>query len=427
MRWRDVALMALAVVSLVALAVGFFWWLTGVSDGKAGKPSVSLRTPEPTLRRALLVWGRGAGVDVAEWQRVAAKFTAETGEDVQFQIWEDDASYAQTLDTGWGGENRPDVVLVAAEDVERLRRAALIAEVPWSPAEVPRWVGSVIQPLLQGPDKIVGYPADFSVLALYYNKAIFDRQGLAYPGDHWNWETLIAISRAVFQPAEGVRPVSWGLEAPLTLELWQALATQAGGGVYHEGRWLVSQPKAESGAAKGLQHLMRLFQDFAFATPRRSADTAFERGQSALLVAGAEMAARLSRQSKVSWGVAMLPKQDFQATTMDFHLWTVAASSRQQHLAQRLARLLAETPSRNDWMPAYQPEGVKKGDDPPGIFYQAVETAQPPFLHRTAPWVKQTVNGVLARIPQGPETEAVVLMQAINAALEKRDEWAKRD
>ena len=40
------------------------------------------------------------------------------------------------------------------------------------------------------PEGQFGLPRDLNVVALYYNKAMFDAAGLAYPDDTWTWDKL---------------------------------------------------------------------------------------------------------------------------------------------------------------------------------------------------------------------------------------------
>lgn len=43
--------------------------------------------------------------------------------------------------------------------------------------------------------KLYGLPAGFSSFALYYNKAMFDKAGIAYPTDKWTWDDVRAAAR----------------------------------------------------------------------------------------------------------------------------------------------------------------------------------------------------------------------------------------
>ncbi len=45
--------------------------------------------------------------------------------------------------------------------------------------------------VFQWEGKQLGVPKDFDTVALVYNKTLFDKAGLAYPNDTWDWNTLL--------------------------------------------------------------------------------------------------------------------------------------------------------------------------------------------------------------------------------------------
>ncbi|WP_141335977.1 extracellular solute-binding protein [Paenibacillus sp. tmac-D7] len=49
----------------------------------------------------------------------------------------------------------------------------------------------------QGDGKLYGLAPSFDQLAVYYNKALFDRYGVAYPEDGMSWEELLGIAAAI--------------------------------------------------------------------------------------------------------------------------------------------------------------------------------------------------------------------------------------
>lgn len=65
-----------------------------------------------------------------------------------------------------------------------------------------RWAGS--QYLL---------PKDFTPLAVYYNKKLFDQYGVAYPEDGWTWEEFLATAKALTRDtdSDGATDI-WGLQ-----------------------------------------------------------------------------------------------------------------------------------------------------------------------------------------------------------------------
>jgi multiple sugar transport system substrate-binding protein len=56
-------------------------------------------------------------------------------------------------------------------------------------------------------------PKDFSPMAVYYNKAIFDAAGVAYPQDGWTWDDLLETAQALTQDTDGDgRTDIWGVQ-----------------------------------------------------------------------------------------------------------------------------------------------------------------------------------------------------------------------
>ena len=45
------------------------------------------------------------------------------------------------------------------------------------------------------PDGQFGLPRDLNVVALYYNKAMFDAAGIPYPDDTWDWAKLVEVAK----------------------------------------------------------------------------------------------------------------------------------------------------------------------------------------------------------------------------------------
>jgi multiple sugar transport system substrate-binding protein len=92
---------------------------------------------------------------------------------------------------------------------------------------------SVYLPGLLDPGTVEGklyfLPKDYSTLAVYYNKAIFDAAGVAYPQDGWNWDDLLATAQALTQDSNGDGQTDiWGIQLPANwttgFEYWVAAA-----------------------------------------------------------------------------------------------------------------------------------------------------------------------------------------------------------
>lgn len=76
--------------------------------------------------------------------------------------------------------------------------------------------------------KLYGLPAGFSSYALYYNKTMFDKAGVAYPNDNWTWDDVRAAARKIRNKEQ--KQFGYGVDAnpdPYDLQsfLWSNGAT----------------------------------------------------------------------------------------------------------------------------------------------------------------------------------------------------------
>jgi multiple sugar transport system substrate-binding protein len=56
-----------------------------------------------------------------------------------------------------------------------------------------------ISQVFQWDGKQLGVPKDFDTIALVYNKDLFDKAGVKYPDDTWNWDTLVEAATKLTQ------------------------------------------------------------------------------------------------------------------------------------------------------------------------------------------------------------------------------------
>lgn len=76
--------------------------------------------------------------------------------------------------------------------------------------------------------KLYGAPKDFDTIGVWYNKALFDAAGVAYPAAGWTWDDFKAAAAELTDPANGV----WGVAAaPYGQMTYYNTIYQAGGEV----------------------------------------------------------------------------------------------------------------------------------------------------------------------------------------------------
>jgi multiple sugar transport system substrate-binding protein len=76
--------------------------------------------------------------------------------------------------------------------------------------------------------KLYGAPKDFDTIAVWYNKALFDAAGVAYPKAGWTWDDFNAAAAKLTDPAKGIYGTA---AAPYSQMTYYNTIYQAGGEV----------------------------------------------------------------------------------------------------------------------------------------------------------------------------------------------------
>lgn len=68
-------------------------------------------------------------------------------------------------------------------------------------------------------------PKDYSTLAVFYNKKLFDEAGVPYPEENWTWDDFLATAQALTQDTNGDGKTDvWGVQLPASwttgFEVW---------------------------------------------------------------------------------------------------------------------------------------------------------------------------------------------------------------
>ena len=153
--------------------------------------------------------------------------------------------------------------------------------------------------------KLYGAPKDFDTIALWYNKALFDKAGVAYPKAGWTWADMKAAAKALTDPAKG----QWGIAAsPYGQENYYDSIAQAGG-------YVISADGKKSGygspeALAGIKLWTDLIAEGSSPTLQQMNDTApetvFLSGKIAMFQAGS-WAAKAYSTSDVAADLAVAP------------------------------------------------------------------------------------------------------------------------
>ena len=83
------------------------------------------------------------------------------------------------------------------------------------------------------PDGQFGLPRDLNVVALYYNKAMFDAAGIPYPDETWDWAKLNDVAKQLTVKDANGKVTQWGFYTETTdmENYWSELVWQNGGDI----------------------------------------------------------------------------------------------------------------------------------------------------------------------------------------------------
>jgi ABC-type glycerol-3-phosphate transport system substrate-binding protein len=255
-------------------------------------------------------------------------------------------------------------------------------------------------------------PGEFSVDLLFYHPRDFDRAGLAWPGRHWTWDILEAMSRALesqqLKTDDGQR--IYPLELPSGFDFWNILCTQAGHPALDREAWHLADSTSRASRLRGLDLIHEFFHELVVTAPPTTDGSAggyFASGRASMLMAPSEFAATLTPGS---YNVTLLPSDLRRSTMARVDGWAVTIGSPQPAAARLLAQFLAEAPVHAGWSSTTEPAltADTEADDPAALCHEALAQALlirlEPDMLRLAHLLDQQIN-TFARTddPTSPE------------------------
>ncbi|MEZ0300021.1 MAG: extracellular solute-binding protein [Candidatus Methylacidiphilales bacterium] len=412
--------------------------------------------PLPSGTKHLRVWYGGSYINRATVERRLTEFAKSNGLGIEVTFVPEMAGYPDRLEQALGvaatHQFAPDVFLLDAGQAERLVQSGYLAALTVPDIGTANWLPWTLAPLTRGAH-MVAYPCDFSALVLYYNRGLFDRGGQAAPDMHWNWEIWVSLCSGLQKrlAAEAVSsgqatkdqsPLIVGVEFPLRADYLSALAAQADGPLFRNGKWLLGSQECREGQRQALT-MMQVLMDEKFAyyvaadssggasgkgtgaagtspgshtsimetgtrpataptkgpqAPAHVPGTRFLAGQAATLVAGTEMLPVLRNQRTLRWGICLLPRFTTATTTLEVRGWAVNSRAPLSKEAESLALWMSSTAAGEERLSARAGGPEVRGPETP-LFDAAASTAQPLPILKDWPIYQQALNARLAALP----------------------------
>ncbi len=199
-----------------------------------------------------------------------------------------------------------------------------------------------------------GLPRDLNVIALFYNKAMFDAAGVAYPDDTWDWAKLVENAKKLTTDTNGDgKPEQWGFytETSDMENYWSSLVWQNGGDIIAADK--KSTLLGTDQAVGGLQFLQDLiWKEKVMPEPPLFAEVgdAFEQGKAAMEANGSWQVPTLLAAG-IQLGIAPLPKgPSGQATSINPTGAVVYKGSKNPDAAWEFVKYLASPPAQTKLM-----------------------------------------------------------------------------
>lgn len=345
---------------------------------------------------------------------IVAKFEEQNkGIDVQVQTAAYD-DYFTKLQTAIAGGQAPDTFELNYENFVTYARAGALLDLGPQAANDADYASGRVYPkaleAFQHDGKQYGMPSTFSTVVLFYNKALFDAAGVAYPTPSWTWADEKAAAEKLTDRAAGV----FGDYQPVTFhEFYKALA-QAGGSFFSP-----DGGKATFNDAKGLAAANWLLSKPGTVQPtvaeiggKADYDTAlFKSGKLAMWHNGIWQISGLAATPGLDFDIVTEPGDARKANAVFMNATAVSATTSKAAAAWKWARFLSTAQETVQTRLASSWELPAVNDD----------DAFASYLGQSPPANRQAVFDALDAIALPPviDTQQAKMQDVVTQALEK--------
>ncbi len=270
-------------------------------------------------------------------------------------------------------------------------------------------------PGLLDPGKVDGkqylLPKDYSTLAVYYNKTLFDAASIPYPTEDWTWEDLLATAQKLtIKDADG-NVTQWGIQLPAAwttgFEYWVAAA--GGSLISTDGTSYVGYMDSPE-VARAVQFYADLYNKYQVA--RQPADmnafgggnSEFANGKAAMMLFGRWPQSGFKTNPNISLGVVAPPKDKVRANILFWGGFGIASSSTQPDTAFKYLSYVSGEPGAQVWkdwaLPAVRSVAESSGlaDDPiEGVWIGELDYLAPRAYTYTPYW-NETADPALRKV-----------------------------
>ena len=359
----------LAIVGLVAIVVAACGGPTTTPSTATGSPAASPSAggasgspaasdagytgPEATISYS--IWGDPA--EIKSQQAVVDAFHAVNPKitvNVTVSDWD---TYWDKLQTGIAGGDAPDVFAMDGPLFPDYQSRDVLLDLKPFIDRDGYDLGQLADQAVADfttPEGQFGLPRDLNVIALYYNKAMFDAASVPYPDDTWDWAKLVEVAhKLTIDTNSDGKPDQWGFytETSDMENYWSSLVWQNGGDILApDGKSTVLGSDEAVGGLQFLQDL--IWKEKVMPDPALFAEVgdAFEQGKAAMEANGSWLVPT-HEAAGIELGIAPLPKGPAgQATSINPTGAVVFASTKSPDAAWEFVKYLASPAAQTKLM-----------------------------------------------------------------------------
>ena len=299
--------------------------------------STATPVPDEEGTRVIRVGTGDSGEGLAPHQDIIALYEAENPDVlVQLEAVAGQDYYARLL-TQLAAKAAPDVMQVGDDAVPSfVESGAFVPLTDYLPVD---FDPSIYLPGLLEPGQVDGIqyllPKDYSPVAVYYNKAIFDAAGVPYPQEGWTWDDFLDTALELTQDTDGDNaPDIWGVQLPGTwttgFEYWVAAA--GGALISEDGQQYVGYMDSDE-VVRAVTFYADLYNKYRVAPPPADlnafggGNTEFANGKAAMYIFGRWPQSGLLDNPNVDLGIAPPPQDAVRANVLFWGGFGVASTS----------------------------------------------------------------------------------------------------
>lgn len=238
--------------------------------------------------------------------------------------------------------------------------------------------------------KLYGFPRDVAPVLMFYNKDIFDRAGIKYPDESWDWKKLLEVSKKLTKDTDGDGKIDqFAFDVYGAGELYQCFRfiQQNGGMIFSaDGKSSMLDSKESIEALQFLSDLVLKYHVSPNAYEKAGIDL-FITGRIAMHEDGYWMVTHYRKMIKdFRWDVAPIIKNKKRVGTLFGTAYVMAKSSKNKEEAWKLMKFIAG--------PKIQEYNVREG-----LAIPALKTVALRKDILELPYVQNFVNAIKYSVP----------------------------